>query len=428
MRHSRILLPSHSFRRVGLTVLLGFCLVAASGIGMKQVAFAEAKKTVPETVLPEKNRLRDAPEEVHQKAQRFLDAVRAVLNEAAEARKDANKLPSERDYVIVSPPWQETREDREQRVRTLLESALDIVTDVPITQFQQRIATHRANIRELNDQIAQLNERRLTAPKDGLLPGILSDTVDSIDQKITELNKRIAENKRGVNIAKTEIQTALHQAGIDIAPTQLDLMLDSVLGGDLVKLVAAFEAVKGIDAHLSLLMDQTGESLKAARQYFAMHATLFAMLVHAQGLLIEKIDYVYLTRLDKIIGDIQSARRETRNLLRSARRSDQQRTLRANVKSQDFAEKVATYYRSYLLTQRQQLHKARKRTLQDLRIADNTFRTVEASFQLRDLIDDAKASFDALKRLEAPGFDRLFQNDKLRKEFEKLTDQLTPTS
>ncbi len=370
-----------------------------------------------------------APDSAAQaQAKRLLDAVRAILDQAAAQRKDQRRLPSKKDYLLIAPPWTETREDREKRIRELLDAALEIVTDVPITRIQKRITQRRAAIRDLKDRIAVLKEKRLTAPTDGFLPGIVTDTVASLDEDIADLQARIAANRQDIAAAKREILAALEKSGIQVAPDQLDLMLDSVLGGDMIKLVAAFETVKNIDAHLGQLVRESGENLKAARRYFALHATLFAMLVHAQDMLIDKINRVYLKRLDRILADIREARAETDRLMRGANRPDQQRTLAANRRAQLFAQKVARYYRDFLKTQRRQLIQARQRTMRDLRIADNTYRTVEASFQLRALIEDARASFDAIKKLETPGFDQIFQNDRLRKEFEKLTDQLAPTS
>jgi hypothetical protein len=122
------------------------------------------------------------------------------------------------------------------------------------------------------------------------------------------------------------------------------------------------------------------------------------------------------------------ARDDSERLLENQNRADQRRALKANIKSQNFAEKVASFYRDYLLTQRNQLAKARDRTIHDLEIADNTFETVEASFQLHSLMEDARTSFEALQRLEAPGFDLIFKNEALRKEFENLTRKLGPTS
>ena len=140
----------------------------------------------------------------------------------------------------------------------------------------------------------------------------------------------------------------------------------------------------------------------------------------------DKIDTLYLPKLGAIIKDIRAARRETYQLLRKRNRIDQRNTLLANLKSQTFSEKVAKTYRSYLLTQREQMSKARQRTLRDLRIADNTYTTVEASFQLRSLIKDASTSFEAIRRLEAPGFDNVFRNKELKREFENLTSKLAP--
>jgi hypothetical protein len=159
-----------------------------------------------------------------------------------------------------------------------------------------------------------------------------------------------------------------------------------------------------------------------------MHAALFAMMVYAQDMVIEKIDAIYVVKLRGILNDIRKTRLETRKLMEEPTREDQKRALEANVKAQNFADTVASFYRDYLHTQRSQLAEARERTLRDLAIADNTLATVEASFQLYELMQDAKTSFEALQRLEAPGFDQVFKNETLRKEFESLTQKLGPSS
>ena len=364
----------------------------------------------------------------YERSKRLLSAIDEILKDAATIRQDARKLPSKHEYSIIAPPWIETREDRQLKVNKLLDAALEIVTEVPIVYLQKKMRSNRTNIKKMEDQIATLREKQLDAPADGFLPGYVTDTVASIDEKIVDINARIAGNKRQIIKIKKEISDGLKKSGVEIKEAQLDILLGSVIGGDLVKLVAAFEAARAIDDRLSFLMDQNGENLTAARRYFAMHASLFALLVHAQELVLDKIDAVYLPRLGAIIKDIRQARRETYQLLRARNRNDQRKTLQANLKSQTFSEKVAKTYRNYLLTQRDQMSKARQRTLKDLRIADNTYLTVEASFQLRSLIKDSSTSFEAIRKLEAPGFDNVFRNKDLKREFENLTSKLTPTS
>lgn len=367
------------------------------------------------------------PDLSHKKASELLNAIDSLLTRTAKERGNLKDLPSRENYVIP-PLWKETREDREKQIRRLLDSVLEIVTDAPVVQMQGKLQVHRRTIAGIKDQISQLRQRRLLAPEGGLMPSILSETQSSIDSKIADLEARIKGNEAAIGKIKGEIKTALLQSGIDIGDAQLDLLLDSVLGEDLIKLVTAFQAARAVDDRLGALLSQSNEDVKAARRYFAMHAALFAMMVHAQDMLIEKIDTVYITKLKSILGDIKETREASRRLLTGQNRADQQRALDANVKAQNFAEKVASFYRDYLLTQRRQLAEARERTLRDLAIADNTYETVEASFQLHQLMEDARTSFEALQRLEAPGFDQVFRNETLRKEFESLTQKIGPTS
>lgn len=402
-----------------LLLLTGLML---SGPGAK--AFAAEKENSATEVEEAKKKASPLDDK---EARRLFQAVSRLLSDTAEERSKAHKLPSESDF-LVPPLWRQTKESRMSDIEELLEAALDVVTDVPLVNIQKRIDAARGNINELEDQVTTLRERRLSAPDDALLPGILSDTVKSIDEDIGDLQKRIAGNKQEIDKAYDEIHVALRQSGVEVNRDQLELLLGSVMGGDMMKMVAAFQAAKQIDERLSDLMVQSDGEIKTSRRYFAMHAALFAMLLHAQSHVIEKIDQVYMKRMHRILKDIRSARANTRRLLRERNREDQIRVLESNLKAQAFSERVALFYRDYLKTQRAQLLKARAQTRRDLRIADNTYSTVEASFQLRALIDDAKTSFKAIEMLEAPGFDQVFKNEDLRREFETLTEKLAPPS
>jgi hypothetical protein len=369
--------------------------------------------------------MKDDP--AYQQSRKLLAAIDDILAATAEQRAKLKELPRRETYVIP-PLWKETREDREENIRRLLDSVLEIVTDAPVVQMQGRLATHRKTISTLKDDIAALREKRLHAPEQGFLPGIMSETQGSIDDAIADREKRIKANEEDIGKIKREIKDALAKSGVEIGDVQLDLLLDSVLGGDMIKLVTAFQAARAVDDRLGELLTQSNENVRTARRYFAMHAALFAMMIHAQDTLIEKIDTQYMTKLRQILKDVNKARDESTKLLAGRNRPDQQRALDANVASQNFAEKVASFYRDYLNTQRRQLSEARERTARDLAIADNTFETVEASFQLHILMEDARTSFEAIQKLEAPGFDQVFKNEQLRREFETLTQRLGPSS
>src|SRR5262245_58085704 len=128
-----------------------------------------------------------------EQAQRLMKAVDAILQDTAKNRAEARKLPSEKDF-LMKPLWTETKEDREKKIRDLLDAALGIVIDVPVVEVQKKIEGLRKNIRELDDRIVKLREKQIGAPKDGVLPGYLTDTVDSLGKDIDETKKRSEEH------------------------------------------------------------------------------------------------------------------------------------------------------------------------------------------------------------------------------------------
>ena len=79
-----------------------------------------------------------AGDKSYEQAKRLMQAIDAILSDAAKQRTASQKLPSKDDFILT-PLWTETKEDREQRIRELLDAALGIVTDVPVVDVQKRI-------------------------------------------------------------------------------------------------------------------------------------------------------------------------------------------------------------------------------------------------------------------------------------------------
>jgi len=411
--------------RSGLLVLV----VSLQAISL-QAEEAEPKALSPLAAAPSRPTAPEARQALDTsglQSQALLASIDKTLKRAAAAREAAKTSPS-RDTFLFEPVWTETREEREKEVRDLLDNALAIVTDAPILKLQEDIKKQQDKIAANRDRIATLRERQLGVPQSGLLPSFFSDTKESIDQSITALEADIKEREADIHRIKQEIGKGLAAAGVTLSQDQLDLLLDGVLGGDLLKLMAAFEVAKIADQRLGELVRQSNEDLKSARRYFAMHAALFAMLVQAQDMLIGRIDKVYLARLTEIASNIDQTASKTRDLLRSASRDDQRKALESNLKAQDISRRVSSFYRDYLQAQRRLLAQARDRTLFDLRVADNTYETVEESFQLKSLMDEARTSFDSVQKLDHPGFEQIFRNENLRREFENLTQKLGPSS
>jgi len=371
-----------------------------------------------------------ANDPAYQRSQRLFGAVRDVLENAAEARSDARGDVGV--GTILARPF---GLDARSRADDLLADAFSVVSEAPITQIQEEITQRRSTITKLRDRIARLREDRISAPArpNGVTGKItttigLTDTQADIDAKIEDANARIVGNELSIREAKDRFRRAMAEAGANVTAEEADLLLDSVTGNDLVRIASAYQAARGVSRQLMELMDQSGEDLKRAKRYYAMHAALLALLVHAQTTFIEKVDAEYLPKIGAIQNDVLATRRDTERLLSGQNTARQREALVANINSQAIALEASDFYRGHLIDQRNEIVTARQKTVRELEIADNTLRTVDASFQLRAMMESATLSFEALQNLESPGIERIFRNQQLRQEFQKLSEKLAPSS
>lgn len=360
-----------------------------------------------------------------QRMQRLFGDIRDVLEGAANAREDS-RTESSSEKLLTRPFGLDAR----SRADRLLADAFEVVSDAPVTEIQREIRERRAANTALRERIARLREDRISAPEDAGISGTLGLASDraAIDADIDEAQARIAGNDMAVRVAKDRFREAMAAAGAPVSEEEADLLLDSVTGSDIVKMASAYRAARGVSSQLLALLDESGEDLTVAKRYYAMHTALIALLVHAQGSFIEKVDADYLPRLDAIERDIIAARRESEKLIRGERDARRRGALEANINSQQIALEAGAFYRKHLKSQRADVAEAQAKALRELQIADNTLRTVDASFQLRSMMENATISFEALQSLESPGIERFFRNEQLRREFRELSDKLNAGS
>jgi len=362
----------------------------------------------------------------YRRMQRLFGDVREVLEDAARARERVGTEDSLRTLFTRPLGY-----DAESRTERLLGDAFDVVADAPVTAIQRDIRARRDAIDGLRAEIARLREERISAPDEvaGLTGtfGLAKDRA-TIDEEIDEAHARIAGNDMAIRNAKDRFRGAMQAAGAPVSEEEADLLLDSVTGQDVIRIAAAYNAARGVSRQLLALLDETDEDLGTAKRYYAMHTALLAVLVHAQSTFIDRIDGDYLPRLDAITRDVHAARKETRRLLQQPGTVRQREALQGNLQSQAIAFEAAEFYRQHLNDQRAGVAEARDEAVRELRIADNTLRTVDASFQLRSMMESATMSFEALQNLQSPGIERIFRNDQLRREFRELSDRLNAGS
>lgn len=378
------------------------------------------------SVAPQINNAEDprAGDVEFQRMQKLFGAIRNVLEEAASAREAARSETSATAAITGAFGL-----DAKSRSAAVLTEAFEVVSNAPVTEIQGTIEHYKENQRRLRNRLARLREDRISAPEDAGLAGRigLAHSREDIEREIEETQARIAGNEMAVRVERDRFRDAMAATGAPLSEEEAMLLLDSVTGNDIVKLSTAFATAKDVSNQFLKLLDESDEDLALAKRYYAMHTALIALLVQAQTDFVEKIDEEFIPKLNAIDADIRAARAETQRLLANETDPRRQQNLQSNLAAQAIAIEAGNFYREHLKTQRIQVLNTRMNTVRELEVADNTLRTVDASFQLRSLIENATINFDALQRMQSPVIERFFRNEQLQREFRELSAKLAGT-
>ncbi len=338
------------------------------------------------------------------------DALVPKLDETLAQVEAAQRLPE-------SSWFGRDRRSAQSEIDALLDEATEILAHSPSDQVRARIQELETEIRALQHQNDAYREKRVAAPHDSLW----RKTVDEYDRAIADNTARIAALRRELDREKARYARMLHGLGLEITPAELDVLLSSVVGDDLIRMAVVFDNVKQVTAQLERLMAESGERMASARRYYGMYTVLLRILVHMHQVASTKIRDRYLPRIDAIVHRTQTLNRETRALLRQA--PHDRRILEANLEAQALTLEAARHYRKYLQEEQDEIGKRLAGLRKDLQVATNTYETVKVSGELLALMRASRESLAALSRMEMPKL-RGFQNRQLRAEFQRLTEQL----
>ena len=263
-----------------------------------------------------------------------------------------------------------------------------------------------------------------------MLPGVLTDTVDSLDGNIKDAEQRITKNQDEIAKTKTEIAGALAKSGVELTPEQVDLLLDSVLSGDLVRLVAVFNAAKVIDTPARQADDRGGRQHELGAQVFR----------HARGAVRHAGARAGLGRSPRSTPiTCRSSTPSCKDITRGAGQDGQAAAGREPPRPEARARRPTATRRSWPTTPPRATaaicsssasrspRRARAPCTTCASPTTPTRRSRRAS-SCKNLMRDSAASFEAIQKLEAPTFDQIFKNEELRQEFENLTRRLDAPS
>jgi hypothetical protein len=306
-------------------------------------------------------------------------------------------------------------------INDLLDESIAILTISPNHHYRARIRELEANIRTARKEIAENRKRRVAAP----VESTLKKTVSDYDAAIQELSTRIVVYENELRIVKREFATELEKLGLDVSDEQLDVLLSTVVGDDLIDIGIAFDNVKALTEQLEQLMVESQENLDSARRYYGMYTVLLQILERMHQQLLQAVDKRYVPQIDAILRKTQKLMKETQALQRL--NDGNRQVLAANLEAQELTQRAAHLYRDYLIKQSRQVKLARERLGDDIAVARNTYETVKVSGELVSLMQNSQHLLTGLLDRQVPVL-RAFENLEMKREFERLTLQLKKDS
>lgn len=307
--------------------------------------------------------------------------------------------------------------DNQEDINALLDQAIGILSDSPLPDYRKRIADLERKIAAARRKIDDLRRERIGAPSESLVKRTTAD----IDEDIAEERRDIERFKAEIEGVEQELAEELRGLGLSVSEEQLAVLLSTVIGDEMVDLSLVLDQVEDLTVQLEQLVEDSGEDLEAARRYYGMYVVLLKSLERMHRNIEQAIRDRYVPQIDAIIERAKVLQRQTRRLIDRA--PDKAKVLRANLEAQRLTIEAAQVYRRYLKEQRAQIEKARIALKQDIATAWITYETVRVSGELVSLVKSSRQLLVSLRERDLPAL-RPFKNAEMKREFEKLTDEL----
>jgi hypothetical protein len=302
-------------------------------------------------------------------------------------------------------------------IEALLDDAVEILSASPVQRFRDRIRAIQGQVLRARAEIAEYRQRRVSAPT----TGALKRTVSDFDRLIAEREADIERLEDEQVQVRKEFAQSVRELGVDLSDEQVEFLLSTVVGDNMVDLGILFDNVRSVTVQLEGLVAESGEDLANARRYYGMYVVLLRALRRMHLRIEEAIGEQYVPQIDGIIARARSLMAETRRLQRAS--PSKRELLAANLEAQQLTIDAAAVYRQYLGEQRSQVAMARAELDKDIAAAWNTYETVRVSGELVGLVRSSQQLLEGLMNRQVPAL-RPFENLEMQREFQKLTEQL----
>ncbi len=340
-----------------------------------------------------------------------------TLNDTLKLREKQETLPPS-SWI----PFREDQQTNGKKIDELLDRALVMLSGGGAGNARTQAIMLRNRISALRVELDKTRNERINAPESSYM--FWTTTKSKADKKIAALESELATCENELKAVNSRLVSELRKIGLELTEAQTDVLLNSVTGEDILQNTIIFDNVKAVVTKLEELSQNDTNTLEITRRYTGMYLVLNDLLIHTQEELIRKINGEYKPRLQEITAEAESVRKVAqKNSNDNSYTPAQRKSFALNAESNTATIEAAALYGELLDSQKLAIMDSISILRRNRDLAENTYKTVRSSGELRGLIHSGLSAFDAVSVLTMPEL-KIFENGAMRVEFDEINRRL----
>ena len=339
--------------------------------------------------------------------------------------KALGKFETHEGLPEKSPWWdligvKETKVSNNEAIEDLLRAVTMVLAGEGAGDLRAEAKAIQKAIREADFDQDEMRRKRDTAPAQeslGTAEDLITTSREEYDQMILDSQAKQEDLRVALVEVEEQFIEALSKTGLKIEDQAARSLLGTLAGERFSDLAITIANVRLVTEQLHRLADESGEAPELTRKYYGLYVLLVRLVDVAQDDYVRWVREVAIPKLDTILSDAESQRQEA--LAGKHADPDRAEAFQRNVDQLELTQTAAVRYIEYLRIQAEGVERGNLEVEKDLRLATNTWRTVDLSLETADLIRRGSEAFGALMTLELPPL-RGFEGTELRERFQRL--------
>ena len=414
-------MESKTYSAILLTA--GFCLTGCSDFALPIAApTVESEKSL-RSALDTESTVVDglASERVARRIGKLFRNVLPTLESTLQLVDRHDELPADSRV-----PFKPDQKSNSVEINKLLDEAIEMLGVSEVSDYRDQIRAKTQAIADSHTKIADYRRQKVSAPYkrdqnrlDKVNPFKLSQ--ESLDEQIEKEKAKIVRSEKEIIELKRSFAVELSKIGLSVDEAGVESLLSSVSGDDIVSMAVVFDNIKHLTTQLQQLTEESGEALDVAKRYYGIYVVMVKVMDRIQKTFVSDIEEVHIPKLNGFTAQADKNVQEAKALIQSGGGDTQ--TLQTNIESNLLTRQTARLYIDYLKQNVALIESENRAAQRNLATAMNTYDTVKLSSDVAALMNTGRKNFDTLMRLQVPTL-REFGNDAMRREFQRLTNEL----